>query len=269
MLRFNGSVVGEMIHGPTRAKYFPPGVHYFLIEAHVRPQDTMWSDGLWTAYGETLEKFLVEKDATEVHSDFVAAIKKRGRAKLPNAMTGRYSAKKILRLLDRSFAFLYRQHGIRASLCKINVALDHKEHDVPRSFLWIELIDEAAAEGYCSPQAYGKKKRASRDFLERDMLDFLEHDELQAPDPYDDPYASVPADVLKVLQGLEVPEEAELLARAAGWCEENEPSNLRDISMDNDVIDDFLKSLMLAKVPEKKMRRVLHLHQVLRPGQHP
>ena len=86
---------------------------------------------------------------------------------------------------------------------------------------------------------------------------------------HDDSFTNVPADILKVLKGLEVPEEAELLARAAGWCEENEPSNLRDISMDKDVIDDFLKSLLLAKVPEKKMRRVLHRHQVLRPGQHP
>ena len=87
-------------------------------------------------------------------------------------------------------------------------------------------------------------------------------------DPYDDPCASVPADVLKVLKGLEVTKEAELLAHAAAWCDENEPSSLRDISIDNDVIDDFVKSLGLATIPEKKMRRVLLRHQVLRPGQH-
>ena len=85
---------------------------------------------------------------------------------------------------------------------------------------------------------------------------------------HDDSFTNVPADILKVLKGLEVFKEAEMLANAAAWCDENEPSSLRDISIDNDVIDDFVKSLGLATIPEKKMRRVLLRHQVLRPGQH-
>ena len=87
-------------------------------------------------------------------------------------------------------------------------------------------------------------------------------------DPYNDPYPSVPADVLKVIKGIEVAKEAEMLDRAEAWCGENEPASLRDISIDDEVIDEFVKSLGLATIPEKKLRRVLHRHQVLRPGQH-
>ena len=85
---------------------------------------------------------------------------------------------------------------------------------------------------------------------------------------HDDSFTNVPADILKVLKGLEVFKEAEMLANAAAWCDENEPSSLRDISVDDDVIEDFVKSLGLATIPEKKIRRVLRRHQTLRPGQH-
>ena len=79
-----------------------------------------------------------------------------------------------------------------------------------------------------------------------------------------DPYASIPADVLKVIQWLDVAEEAELLDRAAAWCDENEPASMRDISIDDEVIDEFVTSLGLTTIPDTKMRRVLHSHRVLR-----
>ena len=91
----------------------------------------------------------------------------------------------------------------------------------------------------------------------------------QAIDAYhDDSFKSVPADILKVLKGLQVFKEAEMLANAAAWCDENEPSSMRDISFDDDVIEDFVKSLGLETIPEKNIRRVLRRYQTLRPGQH-
>ena len=83
----------------------------------------------------------------------------------------------------------------------------------------------------------------------------------------DSDYTSVPADVLKVVKGLEVAQEAEMLDRAEAWCGENEPASLGDISINDEIIDEFVKSLGLAAIPEKRLRRVLHRHQVLRSGQ--
>ena len=118
------------------------GVHYFLIEAHVNSKDTLWSDELCTASRPGLQEFLASKGAVAVHSNFVRSIKTRGRAMLPNALTGRFSSRKIFRLLRQQHAFLYEQCGIAVTLCRLNVALDATGDDEsPRVFLWVELTD--------------------------------------------------------------------------------------------------------------------------------
>ena len=152
VLCFNGAVSGQGIDSAGMCKRFPRGVHYFLVEALVAYKSNVWSNELWTAWDKGLVEFLERKGAAGVHTQFVAAIKKRGRATLPNCVTGYFSSKRIGRLLDDrrglpGFATLYAQCGIRAVLCKKIVGLTPAEDpsappDV-RTFLWVELVDEA------------------------------------------------------------------------------------------------------------------------------
>merc|ERR1711865_1289942 len=117
-------------------KRFPRGVNYFLVEALVAYKSNVWNNELWTAWDEGLADFLKSK---------------RGRATLPNCVSGYFSSRRIRRLLDDrpgrpGFATLYAKCGIRAVLCKKIVGLEPADPSAPpdvRTFLWVELVDEA------------------------------------------------------------------------------------------------------------------------------
>ena len=151
VLCFNGSVSGEGIDSASMSKTFPRGVHYFLVEALVAYQGHVWSNELWTAKDADLTNYLEGKGAANVHAQFVAAIAKRGRATLPNSISGFFSSRRIRRLLDGGpdrpgFTALYADCGIRAVLCKITVGLQPQDPSAApdvRTFLWVELVDEA------------------------------------------------------------------------------------------------------------------------------
>ena len=135
------------------SKTFPRGVHYFLVEAIVAYKEHSWSNEMWTAWDASLTDFLGSKGkgAASVHAQFVAAIKSRGRALLPNSVTGYFSSKKIRGLLDDrpgrpGFATFFAQCGIRVVLCKKEVGLEPDGNEPAadvRTFMWVELIDEA------------------------------------------------------------------------------------------------------------------------------
>ena len=108
---------------------------------------------MWTASERDVTEFVESKGATAVYKQFVAAIKRRGRALLPNCLTGYFSSSNIMRLLDDrpgrpGFATLFAQKGIRVVVCKKITGLEpgepqpSAEPDV-RTFLWVELVDEA------------------------------------------------------------------------------------------------------------------------------
>ena len=99
-----------------------------------------------------------------------AAIKKRGKALLPNCLTGYFSSSDIMRLLDDrpgrpGFATLFAQKGIRVVVCKKITGLEpgdpSAEPDV-RTFLWVELVDEAVmaepGQVYNSAQAIARSR---------------------------------------------------------------------------------------------------------------
>jgi hypothetical protein len=151
VLCFNGAVSGQGIDSAGMCKRFPRGVNYFLVEALVAYKSNVWSNELWTAWDKGLVEFLESKGAAGVHAEFVAAIKKRGRATLPNCVSGYFSSRRIRGLLDDrpgrpGFATLYAKCGIRAVLCKKIVGLEPADPSAPpdvRTFLWVELVDEA------------------------------------------------------------------------------------------------------------------------------
>ena len=78
-----------------------------------------------------------------------------GTSLIPNAMTGYYSSSRILPLLMDKHALLYAEKGIRAVLSKTTVNFGQP---IFRDFLWIELIDEAVANGYEPDQAILKNQ---------------------------------------------------------------------------------------------------------------
>jgi hypothetical protein len=151
VLCFNGAVSGQGIDSAGMCKRFPRGVNYFLVEALVAYKSNVWNNELWTAWDKGLVEFLESKGAAGVHAEFVAAIKKRGRATLPNCVSGYFSSRRIRGLLDDrpgrpGFATLYAKCGIRAVLCKKIVGLEPADPSAPpdvRTFLWVELVDEA------------------------------------------------------------------------------------------------------------------------------
>ena len=132
-------------------KRFPRGVYYFLVEALVGYKSHTWSNEMWTALDRDVTEFVESKGATAVYKQFVAAIKKRGRALLPNCLTGYFSSSDIMRLLDDrpgrpGFATLFAQKGIRVVVCKKITGLEPADPSAPpdvRTFLWVELVDEA------------------------------------------------------------------------------------------------------------------------------
>ena len=132
-------------------KRFPRGVYYFLVEALVGHKSNTWSNTMWTASERDVTEFVESKGATAVYKQFVAAIKKRGKALLPNCLTGYFSSSDIMRLLDDrpgkpGFATLFAQKGIRVVVCKKITGLENPDLSAPpdvRTFLWVELVDEA------------------------------------------------------------------------------------------------------------------------------
>ena len=156
---FNGAVSGEGVDSKTMTKKFPRGVWYFLVEAHVGYQSKVWSNELWTTKEAGLTDWVASKAATSVYEQFVKAITTRGKATLPNSLTGYFSSRRILKLLEArpgrpGYANLLAKCGIRAKLCKLTTGLvpitattdtigsESWTPDV-RTFLWVELIDEA------------------------------------------------------------------------------------------------------------------------------
>jgi hypothetical protein len=132
-------------------KRFPRGVYYFLVEALVGYKSNTWSNEMWTASDRGLTELVESKGATALYKQFVAAIKKRGKALLPNPLCGYFSSRKIASLLDDrpgrpGFATLFAQKGIRVVLCKKITGLEPADPSAPpdvRTFLWVELVDEA------------------------------------------------------------------------------------------------------------------------------
>lgn len=113
-------------------------MHHFLIEG--------WNDTLDASSSDAeLMAFLEGKGAVDVHAAFVAAIKSGGKATMGNAMTGYYSSSKIIPMMNDTHTAAYASKGITAAISKVTVNLGQPAF---REFLWVELIDAAAAGAY-------------------------------------------------------------------------------------------------------------------------
>lgn len=176
-LFFAGYVEGKGIDQASQRKIFPLGVYHLLIEAQVTHGDTQWSNTLAeSASDETLQRFMLHKGAAAEHAAFLVALRKRARNPMGNPIFGYYSSARVQQLLlHEGHAQAYRAKGVTAVLCKLTVDAEqpeqqrgdddkrsirrrtpepHGDHAVPpRSFFWVEFIDDETAGGYRTDQA--------------------------------------------------------------------------------------------------------------------
>ena len=83
------------------------------------------------------------------------------------------------------------------------------------------------------------------------------------------PLASVPEDVLRMLQALEVKNEEETLLRAAAYCDAHAPPSLQNLAEDPATLEAFLSAVRLAKIPEKKARKAIAASRTAAPNYPP
>ena len=66
----------------------------------------------------------------------------------------------------------------------------------------------------------------------------------------------IPSDLLAVLSGLRLEDEAAVVRAAEAWCRENEPHSIEEI-VEHDLVDDFADTLGLPPSPAGRLRHAL------------
>ena len=95
-------------------------------------------------------QWLEKHGASMVHADFIAAVRRQGRAAMPSKAFGHYSSRKIGALLEARFTAAYAECGLTVTIGKASVQPSAKADSYaneaanePREFLWIELMKAA------------------------------------------------------------------------------------------------------------------------------